>query len=274
MNNVIDKELTNKNYFADNIDVVDGQREVTARITMSVPDRVKEVVVAEGGDFTEFMTNPVVMMAHDYSKLPVGKVVQIKKQDNYVLAKIQFAPRPDTHVGEWTPDTIFSLYQSGFLKGFSIGFMPLKQRLPSQRDKQLYGEDTQLVTYRWELMELSVAPIPMLPEALALAVSKGLITKEIADNYIPKSNDLEKEEDEEVKEEHETTEEVPEEKPEEDLVKEEVKEEHEELEEDKEDKEDNKKSYVYFIAPEKKDINIDDMVKKEIAKQRGRMYLD
>ena len=288
---ITNKEITNKEYSADIMKVEDGTRTVVACITMSRPDRVKEVVIAEGGVFTDFLENPVVMLAHDYTKLPVGIVTELKKKESSIFAKVQFAERPSNHVGEWIPDTIFSLYQMGYLKGFSIGFLPVKQRQPTKRDKELYGQDTLLVTDRWELVELSVAPVPMLAQALSLAVSKGMITSLKVKEEKPEEEDEDKKpvvdpvaEEDEVKkaeykpeavveEEKVAVEDKPEAQPEdkpEAVVEEE--EEEEEIEEVKLIQ--VKKEYMYLIPSEAKKLDLKTLVAKELAKQRGKMYLD
>lgn len=297
------KEMINKEYSADITQLEDGSRSVLACITMSKPDRVKEVVVAEGGVFTDFMANPVVMMAHDYTKLPVGIVTELKKKANCIYAKVKFAERPSNHVGEWIPDTIFSLYQMGYLKGFSIGFIPIKKRQATKGDIQLYGEDTQVVTDRWELVELSVAPVPMLAQALSLAVSKGMITslkvkeekpeeededkKAVVDPILEEDEDKKADDKPEEEEEHEKLvaddkpEAQPDDKPE--AVEEEkpvvpVLEEDKPEEEEEEEEEVKliqvKKEYMYLIPKEAKKLDLKLLVEKEIAKQRGKMYLD
>ena len=87
------------------------------------------------------------------------------------------AERPDEHppTAEWPPDTILSLFDQGVLNAFSVGFL-IKNggaRGAEKRDISRFGDGVRRVITDWELLELSVVPVPANQEALAMAVSKG-----------------------------------------------------------------------------------------------------
>jgi hypothetical protein len=159
----------------------DDERTVVARITTTAVDREGDVVLPQGAMLDEFTHNPVVFFAHEIGKMPVGQVdMPLDRQRDSIIARVKFAERPENHpdAAEWVPDTLFSLFKQRVLRGFSMGFSvpPDGMREPGKRDKQRFGEDVRRIIERWKLLELSIAPVPMNQEALAMAVSKGLVT--------------------------------------------------------------------------------------------------
>jgi uncharacterized protein len=168
--------------FPTEMKLVEGERALIATISTSAVDRDGEVVVAMGCNAKDFERNPVICLSHDYYTLPVGKCVSLKREEDVVTAKIVFADRPADFPAdeEWVPSTLFSLYQQGVLNAFSIGFMPIESRAPSKKDIERYGEECRRVHSKWSLLEVSVVPIPANQEAVALAVSKGLMSSKMA----------------------------------------------------------------------------------------------
>jgi hypothetical protein len=159
-----------------------GERSVEARISTAAVDRAGDVLMPSGVNLKNFKANPVVYLAHDYYSLPVGKAVAIKSTGDAIVAKTEFASRPDNHPAdkEWLPDTLLSLYQQGVLRGWSVGLNVIESRAANKRDVESYGSDVRRVITKWELVEYSVAPIPMNQEALTLAVAKGYCSPEAA----------------------------------------------------------------------------------------------
>ena len=140
-----------------------GERTLTAYVSTNARDRMDEVLDPAGVDLTKFKKNPVVLFAHDYSSPPIGKALWIKKDGDGILSKVQFA---NTAFAE----EIFQLYQGGFMKAFSVGFIP-----KDYTDGD--GEKSPRRTYnKWELLEYSAVPVPANPEALALSIQKGILT--------------------------------------------------------------------------------------------------
>lgn len=162
--------------FSANLDVNEGERAVTAMITTDSVDRDGDVMSPKGADLKDFAKSPTVFFNHNYN-LPIGKTVALKRTDHGIEAKTVFAKRPETHEGEWLPDTIFSLFQQGVIKGFSIGFQPVKGHPATDEDKIKFGNGVQYVFDGWKLLEYSVAPLPANQDALATAVSKGIISE-------------------------------------------------------------------------------------------------
>jgi hypothetical protein len=169
--------LTRKGFSAD-VTANDGERAVTAVISTATIDRDGEVIQSHGINTRAFEANPVVFFGHDYSRPPIGKVVGFKRADTSLTAKIVFAERPKDFPEneEWMPSTLFSLYQQGVMRAFSIGFIPTEVREPTPRDKGTYGPDVKRVFSKIQMLELSAVPIPANSEAVAVAVSKGIVT--------------------------------------------------------------------------------------------------
>ena len=120
------------------------------------PDRYGDVVRQDGWVVDNFMKNPVILWAHDYRRPPVGRVEEVKVENGQLLFKAKFLPEgldPEA-------DKIFEMYKSGFLKAFSVGFMPLEY------EANEHGGTT---FKKQELLEISAVPVPANPEALTLA---------------------------------------------------------------------------------------------------------
>lgn len=163
--------------FTASVSIGDGdERTVTAKISTAAVDRDGEVLIPQGCNSKDYEKNPVVMLGHDYYKLPIGKCLAIRRKDDSIEAKIQFAKRPEDHPAEkeWEPDTIFSLFKDGVMNAFSVGFVPIEQRPANTKDKGMFGDACQRVYSKWSLLEVSAVPIPANQEAVAMAVSKGL----------------------------------------------------------------------------------------------------
>jgi len=168
--------------FPTDVKVVEGERAVMATISTSAVDRDGEVLIPQGCNAKDYQKNPIICLNHSYYALPIGKCVALQREENAVVAKIVFAKRPDDHpIGEeWVPDTIFSLFQQGVLNAFSVGFMPLESRPATQKDLERFGESCRRVFSKWSLLEVSVVPIPANQEAVAMAVSKGAVSMDVA----------------------------------------------------------------------------------------------
>jgi HK97 family phage prohead protease len=153
----------------------EGERAVVANISTISVDRDGDVVLPKGLDMTDYNKNPVVMVAHDTSSLPVGVARPITRTANGIQAKVMFAKRPETHPdgAEWRADTILSLFQQKVLRAFSIGFQIDESRPAEQKDMGRFGDGVRRIISKWRLIEVSVVPVPANQDALAMAVSKA-----------------------------------------------------------------------------------------------------
>lgn len=165
------------------IDDVDGdERTVVAVVTTDAIDRHKEVVLPSGIDLKAYRANPVVLWSHNSSfghdLPPIGKCVWIKPTGDRkgLVAKTQFAK------DEFSAN-IFELFKDGFLKGFSIGFQPEMEAMSAPTSKELRDrpewKDVRTIYRKSSLLEYSAVSIPANAEALAIAVSKGLVCDQL-----------------------------------------------------------------------------------------------
>lgn len=121
----------------------------------SAIDRQGDSVDQAGWDLKNFNKNPVLLWAHDYSELPIGKVTSARVEKGKLIADFIFAS------AEANPKAqqIKRLYEEGIVNASSVGFIPLERQ-------------GNIIT-RSELLELSLVPVPANQEALRLAMSKG-----------------------------------------------------------------------------------------------------
>lgn len=134
------------------------------------PDRMGDVIEADGWELENFKANPVVPWAHEYSSPPVGKALETKVENGRLYFKPKFA------VDEYPfAKIIFDLYKGGYLRAFSVGFIPKeREAIRSEPDENGYQRVTGWRFKRVELLEISAVPVPANPEALALAAKAGI----------------------------------------------------------------------------------------------------
>ena len=169
--------------------------EMTAYVSTKTRDRSDEVLDPEGVDLRNYKKNPVVLWAHDYSMPPIGKALWVKKDGNGVISKFKFASTPFAQ-------EIKTLYKEGILNAFSVGFVP-------KEHEDVDGEKKPRRTYKkWEMLEFSAVPVPANPDALSLAMSKGLINTPELKKALGIDQPLQEFNNEEKETEQETVEEV------------------------------------------------------------------
>ncbi len=159
-----------KQYIA-KVEVDDDEHTVTAVISTDVVDRDNEVMKPNGANLENFMKNPVVLWAHNYTEPSIGKALWVKTTRKHITAKTKFADTPRA-------EEIYQLYRGGYLKAFSIGFIPTESHKPEPKEIEKRPElaKARLIIDKWELLEYSPVPVPSNPEALATAVKTKEIT--------------------------------------------------------------------------------------------------
>jgi hypothetical protein len=148
-------------------------------------DRYGDIIEVAGWDLANYKNNPIFLWAHNSSMPPLGRAVSVKKTAEALVFQIKFAAREE-YGGEWpavapSPETIYSLYLNGYLRATSVGFSYI-EREPII-DPKNDGRQTGWRFLKQELYELSAVPVPANPEALMLAVQKGIITQAEADSF-------------------------------------------------------------------------------------------
>jgi len=143
----------------------------------AIIDRDNELILNDAWKLDNFRKNPVLMLAHQYNELPVGKCLWIKSSQDGLRFKAKFA---NTARGK----EVYELYKSGIMNCFSVGFKanpggfvdnPTDVRYKGV--KRLYKDV--------ELLEISCVPIPANNQSLCEYVKSGKIqTKALRDELI------------------------------------------------------------------------------------------
>ena len=144
-----------------------GQVEVL--VSNSATDRHGESIEMTGIDIKQVQRNPVVLWAHDYQSLPIGKILKLWKSGTDLMARIEFM----YNIVDFA-DIVYKLIMAGTLNAVSIGGI-VKE----------YGVQNGITDYskiaKLEMVELSVVPVGAHPDALV--TSKALeninVTKDI-----------------------------------------------------------------------------------------------
>jgi hypothetical protein len=166
-----DVQLVRKGLIASDLQFEEGERAVVSYITTAAKDRDSEIVEPKGAILEDYRKNPVVLFCHDYRQLPIGKNIWIKNSDQGLIAKTVYAPHEEA-------EKVYQYRKAGFPLAESIGFVPLEWKEHTEDERGKNGGVRRTFT-KWLLLEYSDVPVPSNPEALMVAVSKGIIKTRI-----------------------------------------------------------------------------------------------
>ena len=172
-------------------DFVPGEKAVVTYISTGSMDRDCDIIKPEGVDLTHFLKHPIVMFGHDYKRLPIGRAawVKIDNTGHGLIAKTIYANTPEA-------DLVYNYRKDGFPLAVSVGFLPTKyiskmdinkkeefdNEVKNALNKGWVSEDKvksiNNIVQKWSLIEFSDTSVPSNPQALQIACSKGLISKE------------------------------------------------------------------------------------------------
>jgi len=144
-----------------------GERQYEFTASTADMDRDGEVIDVEGWDLKNFKKNPVIMYAHDYRTLPIGKAPRVWIHNGTLKNTVEFPPEGTYEFA----DIVERLVDTGYLKTESVGFIPRKWE-DGDGEK---GSPRRTYT-KQELLEISIVPVPSNPNALREAVDAGVIT--------------------------------------------------------------------------------------------------
>lgn len=158
----------------------DEDRTSVDYITTKTIDRDGEIVIPNGAMLDHYRKNPVVLFVHDYKNMPVGKALWIKADKNGLIAKTKYSTKGKGN-------EVWEYRKEGFPMAKSIGFIPLgvieENDFGSITDEefksmQITKEEIQgasRIFPKWLMLEYSDVPVPSNPDALQLAISKGIL---------------------------------------------------------------------------------------------------
>lgn len=154
-----------------------AKMQLDAAVSVETADRAGDTIDISGYELGNFEKNPRVMWVHDYSELPVATALSIKKAPPILVSRMEFW-NGDGEWGDWTRE-LFAMYahEPPFMSSFSVGFIPLEWEARFETDGEGRKRFVGFHFSRQDLLEYSAVPIPMHPDALALALQDGLFPK-------------------------------------------------------------------------------------------------
>lgn len=136
-------------------------------MSSAAPDRARDIV-QQDWDLGEFQRNPVALWAHQYDQPAVGVWRDVAVRDGALRGTLE--PRPvESYPLSMTVD---AQLRAGTLRTVSVGFRPSQMMWrgsPDLKGSELYDERGGMVFMAPVLMECSLTPMPMHPDAQAEA---------------------------------------------------------------------------------------------------------
>lgn len=149
----------------------DKSRILNFTVSTGSVDRDKDVLDPNGFELDNFRKAPVVLFAHDNTRPPVARAVNIGVSQGKLKASAEFM---DTDIDtSGFSDMIYRMLKGGFLQGTSVGFLPIEFEQETEDETRKGG----LNFSKQELLEFSIVPVPANPEALIEAKAKGINTE-------------------------------------------------------------------------------------------------
>lgn len=168
-----------------NYDFDENERAEIGYISTASVDRDAEILLPSGCDLSQFRKAPQVLWGHDYDLPPIGKAIWVKpdskKSPQGILAKTVYAQTERA-------EEVWQLVKGGFLKTFSVGFIPTKSTAQGADDfdktcdklaEEGYKFDrtrVRRIYTKWVLLEYSKVSVPANIDALTVAVAKQQLT--------------------------------------------------------------------------------------------------
>lgn len=157
-NALSDDTLLQKGAYAKGVD--SERRTVTFILSTDAVDRDGDRIHLNAWDLARYRKNPIVLWAHNSHGLPIAKSLHETLSEGALRSTAQFTTRDENPLG----DTVFRLYQGGYLNAVSIGGMPKRYEWVDAEER-MFGMDIHDI----ELYEYSAVPIPAHPDALVSA---------------------------------------------------------------------------------------------------------
>jgi HK97 family phage prohead protease len=108
-----------------------------------------------------FMANPVVLFGHDAGSLPIGRASNVRVEEGQLRATVHLVDEKANPLAE----QVWQSVKQGALRAVSVGFVSKNRRTEERGGKKVS------VLSGNELHELSVVPLPVNPEALAMGMN-------------------------------------------------------------------------------------------------------
>ncbi len=138
----------------------------TITISTAALDRDNDQVDPLGGQFDSYYRNPVVLFAHDYSALPVGRCISLNADANGIKAAWQWLENDPVAA------RVKNAFDQGVLNAASVGFRPITTQ-PNRSGGTRFTS--------WELLEWSLVPVPANAGAVRTLKRLGLWDDDVID---------------------------------------------------------------------------------------------
>lgn len=126
----------------------------------------KTYLQMSGVDLSRFNANPIVLADHDSNTRSVLGRAAMRVESDRLLATVTFAKTRKS-------DEVWGLVSDGFLKGMSVGFIPVEQHRIDQGKREGDIEGPGVVVTKWNLLEVSIVPVGADPQALLMSMYGG-----------------------------------------------------------------------------------------------------
>lgn len=140
--------------------------EVEVIVSNSGVDRHGESIANEGIDIKQIKRNPVVLWAHNYSEVPLGRITKLWRSNGSLYARIKF----DYDIYEFA-DLVYKMVLRGTINAVSIGGIV----------KAINDDFT--VIEELEMVELSIVPVGAHPDALVVSKATGVDRKIVQESF-------------------------------------------------------------------------------------------
>jgi HK97 family phage prohead protease len=128
------------------------------------PDRIGDIIMADGWDLQNFVKNPIALFNHIPSFI-VGKWKGLRTDNGALRGYLELAPAGTSG----RIDEIRKLVEAGILRAVSVGFRPLEHEPLDAKDPWSGSR-----FLKQELVETSLVSVPANPNALAVAKSLNI----------------------------------------------------------------------------------------------------
>jgi len=175
-----DIQLIRKGLTPADLKVSEEENSIISYITTATVDRDNEIVDPKGAILGDYNKNKVVLWGHDYHSrnLPLGRNQWLKMDDKGIIAKTEY------YIKDEFANKVYNYRKDGFPLAESIGFIPLEWD-DFENEKDIKANDGAKRKYnKWLLLEYSDVPVPSNPDAVEMAMKKGLVTEEEAKDLI------------------------------------------------------------------------------------------
>lgn len=155
--------------------VADGENAILFSVSSEDVDRDNDTISMKGWNLKNYKKNPVVLWAHSYSMLPVGRSKKIYAEDGKLKSLAEFTPQDLNPFGYM----VYQLLAKKFLNATSVGFRATDYEYVVEEDGKGNVVRRGIDFKKQELLEYSVVPVPANPTALVEARRMGIDTTEL-----------------------------------------------------------------------------------------------